>query len=83
MENHRTPEGRIEVTFHDRSTISATIYREGEEVYLHWIKRGSVPHTHLIHPKNKGHRYGWVRELSRIFNKKSKTYNYYSLQDKS
>lgn len=78
MNGNKAPKGQIEVTFYDNTKIAATIYHKAENVVLCWTNSGGVPLEHPVHPKNNNHIYGWVRELSRVFGKRSKTYNYRS-----
>ena len=77
MNIKRISEGQLEILFYDTTRFTVSVYREGENVFLCWVNPQGIPYDHLVRSNNKESSQGWIRELSHIFSKEIKTYNFH------
>ena len=69
-------EGLLEVRFSDRTDLTASVYRVGRELSLCWTSIGDVTCEHQVKPQNQDNVGGWVREVSGLFSKQVRTYDF-------
>ena len=69
-------EGLLEIRFSDRTDLTASVYRFGQELSLCWTSVGDITCEHQVRPRNQENIGGWVREVSDLFSKQVRTYDF-------
>ena len=60
----------------DGTGFQGMVHRRGTQVFLGWTDRGGVPQEQLVRAANSQTLQGWVREVSQIFAKTVRTYDF-------
>ena len=69
-------EGLLEVRFNDRTDLTASVYRGGDGFSLCWTSNGDITCEHQVCRRNEGSIGGWIREVSHLFSKQVRTYDF-------